>query len=186
MTPVRMGALRGGSAGRPPTSPAPAARPEPGPAWLTALLAEAAKAAAGPAAAESAKAADPEANPSTGLPGARPERRRWELPDAGAASSICANAGRSMGGSGAALGSGCGASTGQALMESSHDVGLQGESETGECGGLGAAGGGFGCVRDGGGARAVCLRQLCLPRVRTHICAIVSASGLLLLRYSLH
>lgn len=134
MTPVRIGALHGGSAGRPPVSPAPAPPPEQGPAWLTALLAEAAKAAAGPAEAERAMSAGPEA----GLPYARPERRRWELPDAGAisnASAIRESAGRALEEVCAAQGGSRTAGTGQAPMEAGGAAGVQGRSADGECSG---------------------------------------------------
>ena len=138
MTPVRMGVLHGGSAGRPPVSPAPAPPPEQGPAWLTALLAEAAKAAAGPAEAERAVPAGPGAGPDAGRPYALPDRRRWELPDAGAiskASAIRDSAGRALEDACAVSGSSRAAGTGRAPAEAADDVAVQGRSADGECGG---------------------------------------------------
>ena len=134
VTPMRMGAPRGGSAGRPPVSPAPAAPPEQGPAWLTALLAEAAKAAAGPAEAESTKPAGPEPGRDASMSYARPERRRWELPDAGAISSAPAvreNAGRRLEEAGAAQERSRGAGTGQAPVGADGDASVHGRSEEG-------------------------------------------------------
>ena len=138
MTPVRMVALHGGSAGRPPVSPAPAPPPEQGPAWLTALLAEAAKAAAGPAEAERAVSTGPEAGPGAGRPYARPERRRWELPDAGVicdALAIRDSAGRALEEACAAQGGSRAAGTGQVPVEAGGAVGVQGRIAEGECSG---------------------------------------------------